>query len=118
MMLAIPSDSGYEMANRNPMKTYKYKLQENKRNRSLHRELETISETYNHFVALSRRHHQIYGQCEGYKRPRYNRLSKHFTKRKRLDKYAHWRIPYSWALQDALKRIERGYINFFEKRAK
>jgi putative transposase len=45
-------------------------------------------------------------------------MSKHLTKLKRLDKFAHWHIPFSWAVQNALKRIERGYINFFEKRAK
>ena len=45
-------------------------------------------------------------------------MSKHLTKLKRLDKFAHWHIPFSWAVQNALKRIERGYINFFENRAK
>jgi putative transposase len=45
-------------------------------------------------------------------------MSKHLTKLKRLDRFAHWHIPFSWAVQNALKRIERGYINFFEKRAK
>ena len=100
------------------MRTFKYKLQNHKRNKHLHRDLEIIAHVYNHFVALCRRHYRIYGQCEGYKRLTFSRMSKHLTKLKRLDKFAHWHIPFSWAVQNALKRIERGYINFFEKRAK
>ena len=77
-----------------------------------------ISQVHNHFIALSRRHYRIYGHCEGYKRATYTRLSRHLTKLKRLEKYAHWHIPYAWALQECLRRIELGYLNFFEKRAK
>ena len=100
------------------MRTFKYKLQNHKRNKHLHRDLEIIAHVHNHFVALCRRHYRIYGQCEGYKRLTFSRMSKHLTKLKRLDKFAHWHIPFSWAVQNALKRIERGYINFFENRAK
>ena len=100
------------------MKTYKYKIQHHKRNRHLRSDVQIISQVHNHFVALSRRHYRIYGHCEGYKRANHYRLSKHLTRLKRLEKYAHWHVPHSWALQECLKRIERGYINFFEKRAK
>ena len=138
------------------MRTFKYKLQDHKRNKHLHSDLEIIAHVYNHFVALCRRHYRIYGQCEGYKRLTFNRMSQHLTKLKRLDQitinsvavheravvstlsqytlgltigelillnrrvnsYTHWRIPFSWAVQNALKRIDRGYINFFEGRAK
>ena len=100
------------------MKTLKYKLQDHKRNKHLHGDLAIIAHVYNHFVALCRRHYRIYGQCEGYKCLTFSRMSKHLTKIKRLDRFAHWRIPFSWAVQNALKRIERGYINFFAKRAK
>ena len=100
------------------MRTFKYKLQNHKRNKHLHRDLEIIAHVHNHFVALCRRHYRIYGQCEGYKRLTFSRMSKHLTKLKRLDRYAHWHIPFSWAVQNALKRIELGYINFFENRAK
>ena len=100
------------------MRTFKYKLQNHKRNKHLHRDLEIIAHVHNHFVALCRRHYRIYGQCEGYKRLTFSRMAKHLTKLKRLDKFAHWHIPFSWAVQNALKRIERGYINFFENRAK
>ena len=100
------------------MRTFKYKLQNHKRNKHLHRDLEIIAHVYNHFVALCRRHYRIYGQCEGYKRLTFSRMSKHLTKLKRRHRYAHWHIPFSWAVQNALKRIELGYINCFENRAK
>ena len=111
------------------MRTFKYKLQNHKRNKHLHRDLEIIAHVYNHFVALCRRHYRIYfdgsaidcrpvKQCEGYKRLTFSRMSKHLTKLKRRHRYAHWHIPFSWAVQNALKRIELGYINFFENRAK
>ena len=100
------------------MQTYKYKIQNHKRNRHLHSDTRIISQVSNHFVALTRRHYRIYGQCEGYKRASYTRLSKHLTKLKKLEKHAHWCVPHSWALQECLKRIERGYLNFFEGRAK
>ena len=100
------------------MRTFKYKLQNHKRNKHLHRDLEIIAHVHNHFVALCRRHYRIYGQCEGYKRLTFSRMAKHLTKLKRRHRYAHWHIPFSWAVQNALKRIELGYINFFENRAK
>ena len=100
------------------MPTYKYKIQNHKRNRHLQSDTRIISQVHNHFIALCRRHYRIYGHCDGYKRVSSRRLQKHLTKLKKLEKYAHWRIPYAWALQECLKRIERGYINFFEGRAK
>ena len=100
------------------MRTYKDKLQNHKRNRHLQTDVRIISQVYNHFVALTLRHYRIYGECEGYKRATYMRMSQHLTKLKKLSKYAHWNIPYSWALQESLKRLDRGYINFFEGRVK
>ena len=100
------------------MKTYKYKIQAHKRNRHLLSDTRIISQVHNHFVALTRRHYRIFGQSEGYKRASYNRLSRHLTKLKGLEKYVHWRIPYSWALQECLRRLDLGYINFLEGRAK
>ena len=67
------------------MRTFKYKLQDHKRNKHLHSDLEIIAHVYNHFVALCRRHYRIYGECEGYKRLTFNRMSQHLTKLKRLD---------------------------------
>ncbi|MDE0088481.1 MAG: zinc ribbon domain-containing protein [Candidatus Poribacteria bacterium] len=100
------------------MRTYKYKLQHHKRNCYLQRDLFTIAHVHNHFVALWQRHYKIYGHCEGYKRPSAYRMIKHLTKLKRLAKYRHWTIPYSWCLQECIQRIDRGWQNFFEGRAK
>ena len=100
------------------MRTYKEKLQNHKRNRHLQSDTNIISQVHNHFIALCRRHYRIYGHCEDYKRLDWYRMKKHLTKLKKLEKYAHWRIPYSWALQKCLRRLDLGYINFFEGRAK
>ncbi|RKU36334.1 transposase [Candidatus Poribacteria bacterium] len=100
------------------MRTYKYKIQKHKRNRYLQKDLHIISHVHNHFVALWQRHYKIYGHCEGYKRPSAFRMIKHLTKLKRLEKYQHWRIPYSWCLQECVQRIDSGWQNFFEGRAK
>ena len=91
------------------MRTFKYKLQNHKRNKHLHRDLEIIAHVHNHFVALCR-HYRIYGQwaTSGHS------VECPSTSPKRLG-YAHWRIPFSWAVQNALKRM--GYINFFEGRS-
>ena len=36
-------------------------------------------------------------------------MSKHLTKLKKLEKYKHWNIPYSWALQNVLKRLAQSF---------
>ncbi|RKU14974.1 transposase [Candidatus Poribacteria bacterium] len=36
-------------------------------------------------------------------------MSKHLTKLKKLEKYEHWNIPYSWALQNMLKRLAQSF---------
>ena len=100
------------------MRTYKYKIQNHKRNHHLQKDLHVIAHVHNHFVALWQRHYRIYGECEGYKRPSAFRMIKHLTKLKRLEKYQHWTIPYSWCLQECIQRIDKGWQNFFSKRAK
>ena len=37
------------------------------------------------------------------------KMSKHLTKLKKLEKYQHWNIPYSWALQNVLKRLAQTF---------
>ena len=36
-------------------------------------------------------------------------MSEHLTKLKKLEKYQHWNIPYSWALQNVLKRLAQSF---------
>ena len=100
------------------MRTFRYKLQNHKRNRHIQKDIYIMAEVYNHFVALTRRHYKIYGKCEGYKRVSYTRMSAHLTKLKKLPKHSHWHTPYSWALQESLKRLDYGYNRFFKKLAK
>ena len=58
----------------------------------------------NHFLALCMRYYRRYG-----KELSYAKLSKHLTKLKKLEKYHHWNIPYSWALQNVLKRLSQSF---------
>ena len=39
----------------------------------------------------------------------YAKMSKHLTKLKKLEKYQYWHIPYSWSLQNMLKRLSRSF---------
>ena len=39
----------------------------------------------------------------------YRKMSKHLTKLKKLEKYQHWNIPYSWSLQNVLKRLAASF---------
>ena len=36
-------------------------------------------------------------------------MSKHLTKLKKLEKYKHWHIPYSWCVQNVLKRLAQSF---------
>ena len=99
-------------------KIHKYKIQKQKRNRHLQKDLHILAHVHNHFVALWQRHYKIYGECDGYKRPSKFRMITHLTKLKRLEKYRHWTLPYSWCLQECIQRIDTGWQNFFDSRAK
>ena len=83
-------------------------IQNHKRNKHLHRDLEIITFTTLRIVSPPLSHLTV-RRLQAFE---FSRMSKHLTKSK------FWHIPFSWAVQNALKRIERGYINFFEKRAK
>ena len=100
------------------MRTYKYKIQQHKRNRHIQGDLKILADVWNHFIALTRRHYRIYGQRDGYKRPSYSRLSRHLTKLKKFERFQHWKICYSWSLQNVLRRIAFGYKKFFKRDAK
>ena len=50
------------------------------------------------------RYYRRYGKGLSYKK-----MSEHLTKLKRLVKYAHWHIPYSWSLQNMLKRLSQSF---------
>ena len=83
------------------MRNTKHKLFKDKTLRHLHDECNISGVVKNHFLALSMRYYRRYGKGVSY-----SKMSKHLTKLKRLEKYQHWSIPYSWALQNVLKRLE------------
>lgn len=89
-------------------KTYKYRLYKHERNKHLGRSIELASEVWNHFVALTRRYYEIYGEYPGY-----YTLKRHLTKLKKRDK-GHWYDLNSQALQDVIQRLDQAYQRFFE----
>ena len=86
------------------MRNTKHKLFHDKSLKRLHDELNICGVVRNHFIALSMRYYRRYG-----KRLSYKKMSKHLTQLKRLEKYQHWNIPYSWALQNILKRLAQSF---------
>ncbi len=72
--------------------------------RHLHDDLNIIGVVRNHFLAISMRYYRRYGKGLSYRK-----MSAHLTKLKKLEKYQHWNIPYSWALQNVLKRLSQSF---------
>lgn len=90
------------------VKTYKFKLYRQKKNKLLHQQINIAGLIYNHCIALHRRYYKLTGKG-------LNKfaLMKHITKLKRLQKYAHWNLVGSQAIQDVVDRIDRAYALFF-----
>ena len=86
------------------MRNTKHKLFDDKLLKHLHNALNICGVVRNHFIALSMRYYRRYGKGLSY-----SKMSKHLTKLKRLEKYEHWNIPYSWALQNMLKRLSQSF---------
>ncbi|MCY3550328.1 MAG: RNA-guided endonuclease TnpB family protein [Candidatus Poribacteria bacterium] len=86
------------------MRNTTHKLFHDKSLNHLHNDLNIIGVVRNHFIALSMRYYRRYGKGLSYAK-----MSKHLTKLKRLAKYAHWHIPYSWSLQNMLKRLSESF---------
>ena len=86
------------------MRSTKHKLFFDKSLKFLHNDLDICGIVRNHFLALSMRYFRRYGKGLSY-----SRMSAHLTKLKRLEKYKHWNIPYSWSLQNVLKRLAQSF---------
>ncbi len=86
------------------MRNTTHKLFKDKTLRHLHDDLNIIGVVRNHFLALSMRYYRRYGKGLSY-----SKMSAHLTKLKKLEKYQHWNIPYSWALQNVLKRLAQSF---------
>jgi putative transposase len=90
------------------VKTYKFKLYRQKKNRLLHQQIDIAGLIYNHCIALHRRYYKLTGKS-------LNKfvLMKHITKLKKLAKYSHWNLVGSQAIQDLVDRIDKAYQLFF-----
>ena len=86
------------------MRNTKHKLFHDKSLKRLHDDLNICGVVRNHFIALSMRYYRRYGKGISFAR-----MCKHLTKLKRLEKYKHFHIPYSWALQNILKRLSQSF---------
>ena len=86
------------------MRNTKHKLFHDKTLRHLHDECNICGVVKNHFIALCMRYYRRYGKGISY-----GKMSEHLTKLKKLEKYQQWNIPYSWALQNVLKRLAQSF---------
>ncbi|MCY4552774.1 MAG: RNA-guided endonuclease TnpB family protein [Candidatus Poribacteria bacterium] len=86
------------------MRNTKHKLFYDKLLKYLHNDFDICGIVRNHFIALCMRYYRRYGKGLSYAK-----MSAHLTKLKKLEKYKHWNIPYSWALQNVLKRLAQSF---------
>lgn len=89
--------------------TYKYKLYNNKQNKHLGQAIDVAAQIWNHCIALHRRYYRMYGKLLSA-----NRLKVFLAKLKKREKYAHWKLLGSQAIQDIPERINRSYEAFFD----
>lgn len=90
------------------VRTYKFKLYRSKKNKYLHQQIDIAGLIYNHCIALHRRYYRLFGK--GINK---FQLMKHLTKLKKLDRFSHWNLVGSQAIQDIVERIDKAYQLFF-----
>ncbi len=90
-------------------KTFSFKLYRCKRNRFLHKRIDSAASVFNHCIALHKKYYRLFGRHLN----KYQ-LQKHLTKLKKRERYQHWKEVGSQAIQDITDRIERGYQLFFQ----
>ena len=86
------------------MRNTKHKLFHDKTLQRLHTDLNICGVVRNHFIALSMRYYRRYGKGLSYKK-----MSAHLTKLKKLEKYQHYNISYSWCVQKVVKRLAQSF---------
>ena len=89
------------------MKTYKFKLYENRRNRYLKRSINASASIYNHCIALHKRYYSIFK-----KHLNKYQLMKHIAKLRKKNYY--WQLVGSQAVQNICERIQKAYELFFK----
>jgi putative transposase len=90
------------------MRTYCFKLYNNRKNEILNNAINIAGRIYNHLIALQKRYYRMFGKMISI-----YTLQKHVTKLKKLDKYKCWNELGSQAIQDITDRIDRAYKLFF-----
>ncbi len=89
------------------MKTYKFKLYENRRNKYLKRSINASASIWNHCIALHKRYYSMFK-----KHLNKYQLMKHIARLRRRNSY--WQLVPSQAVQDVCDRIDKAYRLFFK----
>lgn len=92
---------------RTVIKTYKFKLYNNKKNKHLDGGINIAAAIWNYCIAMHRRYYRLYGKSLSA-----NRLMKHITKVKKT-LHPEWQALGSQAIQDVVQRVDRSYKAFF-----
>lgn len=92
---------------RTVIKTYKFKLYKNKKNRHLDNGIDIAAAIWNYCIAMHRRYYRLYG-----KHLSANKLKKHIAKVKKTF-HPEWQALGSQSIQDVVERLDRSYKAFF-----
>ena len=90
------------------IKTYQFKLYQSRKLKHLEACINLAAEIWNWCIALHRRYYKVTK-----KYPSANRVKMLITKLKRMERFAHWNMLNSQAIQDIVERIDRSYQAFF-----
>jgi putative transposase len=91
-------------------KTFKYRMYHNRRNKLLHQRIDIAGLIWNHMVALQRRYYRLTRKYADY-----YKMQKHLSKlRMKSNRFAHWRLVGSQAVQDLAERHDKAYQRFFD----
>jgi putative transposase len=93
------------------MKTLKFKLYSNKRNRYLKRSINAAGVIYNYAIALHKRYYRLWK-----KHLNCSKLQTHIAKLRKRNPF--WQLVGSQAVQDICQRIEKAYQLFFKHHKK
>lgn len=94
------------------MKTLKFKLYRNEKNKFLHQQIDISGIIWNHCIALHRRYYKLTGKYINV-----YAMQKHIAKLKKLPKYEFWNMLDAQSIQDICQRIDRSYQLFFKYKA-
>ena len=94
------------------MKTLKFKVYRNEKNKALHQQIDIAGLIWNHCIALQRRYFKLTGKYINV-----YAMQKHIAKISKRPHYAHFALLGSQAVQDVCQRVDRSYQLFFKYKA-